>query len=299
MKSDVKRAIEVVREGGIVIYPTDTAFGIGCRIDDPKAVDRLFKIRRRPRDQATPVLVDSIKQSLHYLDSPSDIVRRLMKQHWPGALTIIALCKTNLVYSPIRGCGKTLGVRMPDHETARSIIRGVGVPILGPSANFHGAPTPYRFEDLDKKLIKLVDYVVPGRCMLGNVSTVVDCSVDPFRIVRQGAIHIGSTLFIDTSKQHEIIVAIEKDGKRYEEKSSSKQANAQMVLPLIEKLMNENKMKMTDITHIRVATGPGSFTGLRVGVAVANMLGNLLNIPINDLPVGTFASPFYEPKARV
>ncbi|EKD67215.1 MAG: Sua5/YciO/YrdC/YwlC family protein, partial [uncultured bacterium] len=59
MKSDVKRAIEVVREGGIVIYPTDTAFGIGCRIDDPKAVDRLFKIRRRPRDQATPVLVDS------------------------------------------------------------------------------------------------------------------------------------------------------------------------------------------------------------------------------------------------
>src|SRR3989344_5255759 len=124
MKSDVKRAIEVVREGGIVIYPTDTAFGIGCRIDDLKAVDRLFKIRRRPRDQATPVLVDSIEQSLHYLDSPSDIVRRLMEKYWPGALTIIVPCKTNLVYSPIRGSGKTLGVRMPDHEITLSIIRG-------------------------------------------------------------------------------------------------------------------------------------------------------------------------------
>lgn len=187
----ISEAIETIKKGGIVIYPTDTAFGIGCRIDDLKAVDRLFKIRRRPMTQATPVLVDSIKMSLTCLSSPSDIVRRLMKTYWPGALTIVAPCKTNLIYSPIRGGGKNLGVRMPDHKTALSIIHGVGVPILGPSANFHGAPTPFRFEDLDPELTKLVDFVVPGTCKAGNVSTVVDCTVTPFRIVRQGAVSLG------------------------------------------------------------------------------------------------------------
>lgn len=174
--------------GGIIIFPTDTAFGIGCRIDRPETVDKLFQIRKRPPGQAMPVLVSSIDMALDYVDSPSEIVRRLMDAYWPGALTIVALCKTNLIYSPIRGGGKNLGVRMPDHEMALSIISGVGVPILGPSANFHGAPTPYRYEDLDPELINLVDYVVPGECKAGNVSTVVDCSVEPYKIIRQGAV---------------------------------------------------------------------------------------------------------------
>lgn len=174
--------------GGIIIFPTDTAFGIGCRIDRSEAVDKLFQIRKRPQAQAMPVLVSSIDMALDYLDSPSGIVRRLMDAYWPGALTIVAPCKTNLIYSPIRGNGKNLGVRMPDHEIALSIIRGVGVPILGPSANFHGAPTPFRYEDLDPELMKLVDLVIPGICKTSNVSTVVDCSIDPYKVIRQGAV---------------------------------------------------------------------------------------------------------------
>lgn len=191
MDLKVKKAIEILNHGGIIIFPTDTAFGIGCRIDTIGAVDRLFTMRKRPRTQATPVLVASKEMALAYLDSPTDIVRRLMDTYWPGALTIIAPCKTNLIYSPIRGGGKNLGVRMPDHEIAVSIIRGVGVPILGPSANFHAAPTPYGYEDLDPQLMKLVDFVVPGECKAGNVSTVVDCTVTPFRIIRQGAVTLG------------------------------------------------------------------------------------------------------------
>lgn len=180
----------VLDEGGIIIFPTDTAFGIGCRIDRLSAVDRLFRIRKRPLTQATPVLVASIDMALTYLDSPTDIVRHFMERYWPGALTIIAPCKTNIVHSPIRGGGKNLGVRMPDHEVALAIIRGVGVPILGPSANFHSAPTPFQFTDLDQNLTKLVDFVVPGNCKIGNVSTVVDCSVEPYKIIRQGAVRL-------------------------------------------------------------------------------------------------------------
>ena len=128
--------------------------------------------------------------ALAYFDTPSDIVRRLMQRYWPGALTIVAQCKIEKVYSPIRGNGKSIGLRMPDHATPLSIVEALGVPILGPSANFHGHPTPYTFDALDPALMALVDYVVPGECSERNVSTVVDCSVNPYHIIRQGAVTI-------------------------------------------------------------------------------------------------------------
>jgi L-threonylcarbamoyladenylate synthase len=188
----VREALSVVRTGGIIIFPTDTAFGIGCRMDDPKAVDRLFTVRKRPREQATPVLVDSAEMALAYFDKPSIIVRHLMKTYWPGALTIVAPCNKILIYSPIRGGGNTIGIRMPDHPAILEIIKGTGVPVLGPSANFHGEPTPYRVADLNPELIKLVDYVVPGTCRGSRASTVVDCSVEPYRIIRQGSVIIST-----------------------------------------------------------------------------------------------------------
>lgn len=190
VNTNVKKAVNILNKGGIVIYPTDTAFGIGCRIDDVKAVDKLFKIRRRPISQAMPVLVSSQEQALLYFDNPSLIVRRLMKDYWPGALTIIYRCRQSLVYSPIRGGGDTIGLRMPNHETALALIKGTNVPILGPSANFHGAPTPYRLTDLDPELVKLADLVVPGQTSVGQASTVVDCTVEPYKIVRQGAVKL-------------------------------------------------------------------------------------------------------------
>ncbi len=191
MDKQVQKAIEVLNDGGIIIFPTDTAFGIGCRIDKPAAVDRLFAIRKRPLTQATPVLVSSQDMALAYFDTPSDVVRRLMQTYWPGALTIVAPCKKNLVYSPIRGGGTNIGLRMPNHTTILDILGAVAVPILGPSANFHGNPTPYRQEALDPELVELVDYVVPGDCSVGLASTVVDCSGEPYKIIRQGTVHLS------------------------------------------------------------------------------------------------------------
>jgi len=188
MDNHIHEAIRVLGEGGIVIFPTDTAFGIGCRLDMHRSVDRLFKLRRRPASQAMPVLVDSITMALTYLDQPGHIVRHLMNMHWPGGLTIVAPCKTNLVYSPIRGNGATIGVRQPDHETTLAIIKGAGVPLLGSSANFHGKDTPHRLEDLDPELVAQVDYVVPGVCAQKKASTVVDTTVTPPVIIREGAV---------------------------------------------------------------------------------------------------------------
>jgi L-threonylcarbamoyladenylate synthase len=94
------------------------------------------------------------------------------------------------VSSFVRGGGSTLGVRIPNHPIALSLIKGVGVPILGPSANFHGEKTPYCFKDLDPNLIALVDYIVEGECIIKQPSTVIDCSIKPWKIIRQGAIKI-------------------------------------------------------------------------------------------------------------
>ena len=194
--TNLKEATTVLKQGGIVIFPTDTAYGIGCRINNSEAVKRIFKIRKRPLFQATPVLVDSIKMSQNYLLGPlPDNVRLMMKKYWPGALTIVYPCILKKVPSLVRGGGFNLGVRMPNHEIALYLISQVGVPILGPSANFHDQPTPYQFTDIDPKLIKLVDYAIPGKCRLGNVSTVIDCSVRPYKILRQGAINIDKNEF--------------------------------------------------------------------------------------------------------
>jgi len=190
MQTNIQQAIKVLKSGGIVIFPTDTAFGIGCRVDDRQAVDRLFEIRKRPLTQATPVLVSSIDMALPYLEIPSDIVRQFMNQYWPGALTIVMPCQKEKTYSPIRGAGETIGIRMPNHQELLEVITGVGVPVLGPSANIHGEKTPFSLEDLDPALVKLVDFVFPGVCKGKQASTVVDCSVEPYRIIRQGAVEL-------------------------------------------------------------------------------------------------------------
>lgn len=190
MNSNLLKAIEIVRNGGIVIFPTDTAFGIGCRIDDREAVLKLFEIRNRPKEKAVPVLVSSIKMAQEYIQEITPEVRRLMKKYWPGALTLVLSAKTSKVPELIRGGGKTIGIRIPDHSIVRRIIKEVGVPILAPSANFAGEETPFKISDLDSELVRRVDFVLPGRCKIKKPSTVIDVAKNPWKIIRQGAIVI-------------------------------------------------------------------------------------------------------------
>lgn len=191
MDYHVKQAIEILKQGGIVVFPTDTAFGIGCRMDNDGAVQRLFAIRKRPETQAVPVLVSHIQMARKYVQPiPDLVIDGLTKRYWPGALTIVLPCRTERVPSLVRGGGTTLGIRIPDHQVLLAIIAEVGVPILGPSANFHGEPTPFVFKELNQDLMKMADFVLKGECSERQVSTVVDCSVMPWQILRQGAVAI-------------------------------------------------------------------------------------------------------------
>lgn len=188
----INQAAQIIKEGGVVIFPTDTAFGVGCRIDSEAAIKRLFTLRKRPETQATPVLVSSIEMAQEYLHPiPYIVSDKLVKHYWPGALTIVLPCKSEKIPALVRGGGHTLGIRMPDHEITLSLIDKVGVPLLGPSANFHGNITPFSFEKLDPELVKLVDFVVKGECRRKEASTVIDCSKEPWKILREGAVKIN------------------------------------------------------------------------------------------------------------
>lgn len=187
----LKKAAEILKKAGIVIFPTDTAFAIGCRIDNKEAIERLFKIKKRPQNQPVPVLVNSLEMAKNYWQELSKEVLGLIKKYWPGALTIIYPAKTEKVYPLILGGQGNLGLRMPNHSLTLTLIKSLAMPILGPSANFHNKKTPYNFTDLDRELVKKADYVLDGICPLKQASTVIDCSKKPYYIIRQGPVKIN------------------------------------------------------------------------------------------------------------
>jgi len=192
MNSNIGKAIEVLNKGGVIVFPTDTAFGIGCRIDREKAIERLFGIRKRPFDMATPVLVSSLEMAKKYWDSDTkEIEEKLISKYWPGALTIVLKANKNSVPSLVRGGGNNIGIRMPKNDLILEIIEKVGVPILAPSANLHGEQTPYSKNMLNKYIVQSVDLVLDGDCSLKNASTVIDCTQKPWKILRQGALSIN------------------------------------------------------------------------------------------------------------
>ncbi len=287
--NEIKKAVEVLKKGGIVIFPTDTAFGIGCRIDDEDAIERLFKIRRRPKAKATPVLFSNIDMVKKYVKEIPQDAKKLMEKYWPGALTIILDSNRANVPLLVRGGGETLGVRIPNSEVAQTIISEVGVPILGPSANFHGEKTPYEFRDLNPQLLKLVDYAVKGECLLKKSSTVIDCSQKPWKVLRKGAVEIENlklkveniTLLIDTINNKKVAVGLRIGNEINWLRKDINFNQTQVALPMIDKILKDKNIKIKDVDEINVNMEEGSFTGRRIGESIGNALSFALGIPVN------------------
>lgn len=176
---ELNKAIEVLKKGGIVIFPTDTVYGIGCKWDNPSAISRIRNIKSTT--QNLPILVASVSQA-QKIGKISPQALGLINKYWPGGLTILVKSKKN---------DQKIGIRMPSSDNVKYIIENLGYPIIGTSANFHGQKAPTKSADLDPGLIKLVDYVVKGECKEGKESTVIDTTVSPTKILRRGAIIIS------------------------------------------------------------------------------------------------------------
>jgi L-threonylcarbamoyladenylate synthase len=193
----IKKVAGIVRKGGVIIYPTDTVYGIGCDPFNLAAVRRVLEIKRR-RENQLPILVSGEDKAgiLVEVDKTSLL---LMRAFWPGALTIVLKMKAETP-SELSFGGLKLGVRMPNHILALRIIEACGGMLIGTSANISGNPPARNVEELDSRLEKRVDLVIDGGGpTLGIASTVIEVGppevarrswvIAPnIRILREGAI---------------------------------------------------------------------------------------------------------------
>ena len=183
---DIKEAGKLVLEGGLIAYPTDTVYGLGCNPFDTDAIDRLVKAKERVKG-SLPILVSSL-QDAERLGDISDLAMRLGQRFWPGPLTLVVRPRMNFP-SRVTSDGVLVGLRIPNHETARRLIKECGGALIGTSANISGHPSLRTAEEVVSELGDRVDLVVDGGpAPLGKESTVVKVLGDESMVLREGAI---------------------------------------------------------------------------------------------------------------
>lgn len=188
LNTQIKKGIEILKKGGVIAFPTDTVYSLGAMITSSKAVERVFEIKGRDKTKALPVLVEDISQMKTLASKMPDIACRLSQRFLPGALTLV-LPKTELVSDAITGGMNTVALRIPDNEAALKLIKGVGAPLTGTSANLSGKKSTLTAEEVKAQLGDRIDYVVDGGRVSGGVeSTIVDFSGEKAKIIRQGSV---------------------------------------------------------------------------------------------------------------
>lgn len=184
----IARALEVLRSGGLVAFPTDTVYGVGALAFDGWAVESIYAAKDRPVEKAIPVLIgDPDDLEKVGLDIPPS-ARRLASRFWPGPLTILVPKRTELPEAV--SATSTVGVRVPDHEVARALLRAAG-PMAVTSANISGAQSPTMAHEVQEQLGGRIALILDGGPTPGGIpSTLVDCTTPELRVLREGPISV-------------------------------------------------------------------------------------------------------------
>jgi L-threonylcarbamoyladenylate synthase len=174
--SDVARAADVIRSGGLAAFATETVYGLGANALDPIAAARIFEAKQRPGFD--PLIVHIAERAMlnSLVQDIPDAASRLMDRFWPGPLTLV-LKKTSIVPDIVTSGLASVGMRLPDHAQARELIRLAGVPVAAPSANLFGHVSPTRAGHVAEQLGDRIDIILDGGpCRVGLESTVLDVS---------------------------------------------------------------------------------------------------------------------------
>jgi tRNA threonylcarbamoyl adenosine modification protein (Sua5/YciO/YrdC/YwlC family) len=184
-------AADVLRDGGIVGLPTDTVYGIAVALDTPGGVEALFAAKQRPPDKGIMLLLANAAQAPAIGQWPP-AAAALAEAFWPGGLTVIVPQRPDVpLAAALTGGAPTIGLRVPDHDAPRALAAAVG-PIPTTSANVSGVPEARDAAGIVEQLGEAVALVLDGGPAHGGpASTVVDCTVDPPRILRVGAIPVS------------------------------------------------------------------------------------------------------------
>ncbi|MEO6124168.1 MAG: L-threonylcarbamoyladenylate synthase [Ilumatobacteraceae bacterium] len=184
----IDRAIEVLRDGGLVGLPTETVYGLAADASNEKAVRRIFAAKGRPVDHPLIVHVASADQLANWASSVPRAAALLAETCWPGPLTLL-VPKAAHVLAVVTGGRDTVGIRVPAHAMAAELLRRFGGGLAAPSANRFGQVSPTTAAHVQADLGSAVDYVLDGGpSPIGVESTIVDCTVDPPQILRPGGI---------------------------------------------------------------------------------------------------------------
>ncbi len=157
MQDDLKKALEVLKNGGTILYPTDTIWGIGCDATHPKAIDKVYKIKFRTTQKSLIILTDSLNMIEKYVDDVPDIAKELVESY-KDPLTIIYSNARKLPKSLIPSDG-SIAIRIPKDEFCIKLIGMLGKPIVSTSANLSGDPSPISFSKISSKIKEAVDYI--------------------------------------------------------------------------------------------------------------------------------------------
>ncbi|HII15137.1 MAG TPA: threonylcarbamoyl-AMP synthase [Nanoarchaeota archaeon] len=184
----IKQAALIIKEGGLVAFPTETVYGLGADALNAKAVEKIFAAKGRPADNPLIVHIADRKDVYKFVKEVPKEAELLMKKFWPGPLTMVL--KKKDIIPDIVTCGLgTVAVRMPSHRVALALIKEAGTPIAAPSANLSGRPSPTDASHVIEDLLGRVDVIIDsGKAYIGVESTVIDLTVEPPLILRPGGL---------------------------------------------------------------------------------------------------------------
>ena len=184
----IPRALEILKAGGLVAFPTDTVYGVGTLSFDGNAVESIYIAKDRPVEKAIPILIgDSGELEKVGMDIP-DSAHRLASRFWPGPLTILVPKRADLPEAV--SATFTVGVRVPDDDVARALLRAAG-PMAVTSANLSGKQSPVTAQEVFEQLAGRIALIIDGGKTPGGVpSTLVDCTMSELKVLRQGPISL-------------------------------------------------------------------------------------------------------------
>ena len=195
----LKKAVELIQKGKIVVFPTETVYGIGTNGLDENTVKKLYKVKQRPLNKPITLLVSNMEMVELLAKDITETEYKIMKKFFPGPLTII-LKKKQIVPDIVTSGQDTVGIRMPSGEIAKKLIEKAGVPIATPSANVTGEPSGTNLQDIEKTFKEKVDfYIDGGESGLRLASTIVQVVNGRIQILRQGSITLEqiNQIFLD------------------------------------------------------------------------------------------------------
>lgn len=195
----VSQAAETLRQGGLVVFPTETVYGVAANACEPEAVRRLRALKQREDERPFTIHLARRADAAAYVSQPPPIARRLARKLWPGPLTLVCRVEDPQAEPVAEQYGTahlkeiyhegSVGLRCPDHPVAARLLSEAGVPVVASSANRRGAAPPSGFEEAMEALGEHVEVAIDGgRTRLTTASTIVEVQADGWRVVRSGAI---------------------------------------------------------------------------------------------------------------